>query len=208
MNIFGSDLFGYDLILFGLGFKFQDPLVMLVVGLINLGMTNQVPQVFFKLATRDLMLASSYEADIVFCESLVTFEAISDYGAQAFTPQSPRASLPFYLITCLSHHRTSKDGDVLHSPGHLLLTLGADFTSHGLMFKDAIYQLLEISSNGSNSQELFLSHQLISVALHGSSFHLAAVYVPDSVGNFLLLPKRKIPPDIIISLERFTCTAS
>ena len=107
-------------------------------------------------------------------------------------------SLPFYLITCSSPHITSKDGDIL----------GADFTSHGLMFKAAIYQLLEFSSHGSNSQELFLSYQLISVALHGSSFHLAAVYVLDSVEHFLLLPKRKIPLDIIISLERFTCTTS
>ena len=105
-------------------------------------MTIQVPQVFFKLFAWDLMLVSSYEvADIVFCESLVISEAISDYGAQAFTLHSPRASLPFYLITCSSPHRTSKDGDILHSSGHLLLTLGADFTSHGLMFKATIYNL-------------------------------------------------------------------
>ena len=86
----------------------------------------------------------------------------------------------------------------MHSPGHLLLTLGADFTSHGLMFKDKIYQFLGFSSNGSNSQALFLSHQLILVAIHGSSFHHAAVYVSDLVEHFLLLPKRKIPLDIMI----------
>ena len=62
-------LFGYDMTLFGLNFKFQDPSVMLVAGLINFGVTNQVPQVFFKFAIGDLMLVSSYEvADIVFCE--------------------------------------------------------------------------------------------------------------------------------------------
>ena len=76
------------------------------------------------------------------------------------------------------------------------------------MFKAAIYRLLGFSSDGSNSQALFLSHQLISVALHGSNFYLADVYVPNLVEHFLLLPKRKIPLDIIISLDRFTCTAS
>ena len=93
----------------------------------------------------------------------------------------------------------------MHSPGHLLLTLGADFTSHGLMFKAVIYHLLGFSSHGLNSQALLFSHQLTSFALHGSSFHLAAVYVPDLVEHFLLLPKRKISVDIVISLERFTC---
>ena len=51
MNLFGSDmiLFGSDMILFGFIFKFQEPLVMLVAGLINFGVTNQVPQVSFKI---------------------------------------------------------------------------------------------------------------------------------------------------------------
>ena len=53
--------------------------------------------------------------------------------------------------------------------------LGADFISHGLMFKDEIYHLLRYSSHGSNSQAPFLSHQLISIALHGSSFHPATI---------------------------------
>ena len=86
----------------------------------------------------------------------------------------------------------------MHSPGHSLLTLGADFTSHGSMFKAATYQLLGCSSHVSNSQALFISYQLILVALHGSSFHLAVVYISDSVEHILLLPKRKIPPYIII----------
>ena len=66
------------------------------------------------------------------------------------------------------------------------------------MFKDEIYQFIGFSSHGSNSQALFLSHQLISVALHGCNLHLAVVYVPDSVEPILFLPKRKIPIDIII----------
>ena len=56
---------------------------MLVVGLIRFGVTNQVPQFFFKFAAGDLVLVSSSEvADILVCESLDIFEAISDYGAQ------------------------------------------------------------------------------------------------------------------------------
>ena len=112
------------------------------------------------------------------------------------------------MITYPSLHRTSKIGDSLLPPRHLILTLGADFNSHGLMFKDAIYHFLGFSSHGYNSKALFLSHQLISVALHGSIFHLVVVYVPDLIENFILLRKRKIPPNIFISLERFTCIDS
>ena len=68
---FGSDmnLFGTDIILFGSIFKFQEPLIILVAGLINFGVTNQVPQVFFKLVAGHLMLVLSYEfADIIFFE--------------------------------------------------------------------------------------------------------------------------------------------
>ena len=67
---FGSEMkiFGYDLI-FGSIFNFQDPPVILVAGSINFGVTNQVPQVYFKLVAGDLMLVYSYEfADIIFCE--------------------------------------------------------------------------------------------------------------------------------------------
>ena len=111
---------------------------MILAGFITFGVTNQVPQVFSKLVVGDLVLVSSYEvADIVFCESLVIFEAISYYGAQGFTLHSLRASLP--LITCSSPHITSKEGDILHPPGHLILTLGADITSYGLLFKAEIY---------------------------------------------------------------------
>ena len=93
----------------------------------------------------------------------------------------------------------------MHSPGHLLLTLGDDFNSHGTMFKDATYKLLGFTSNCSNSQALFLSHQLISVSLHGSRFHLMAIYVSDLVEHIIIFPKRKIPLDIM--MENFTCQA-
>ena len=64
---------------------------MLVAGFINFGVTNQVPQVSFKLVVGDLMLVSAYEfADITFCESLINSEAISYYGSQEFSLHSPR----------------------------------------------------------------------------------------------------------------------
>ena len=141
------------------------------------------------------MLVSSYEVDdILFCESLFIFDAISDYGAQSFVLHSSSASLP--LITWSSPHRTSKEEDILHPPEHLLLTLGADFTTHGLLFKATTYQFLECSTHGSNPQEPLLSLQMISATLHGSSFHHAAIYISDSVECIVILPKWKIPPEI------------
>ena len=69
---------------------------MLVVSLINFGVKNQVPQVSFKIVVGDLMSVFSHEfVDIIFCGSLVIFEAILDYGAQTFSFHSPRDSLPF-----------------------------------------------------------------------------------------------------------------
>ena len=121
-------------------------------------MTNQAPQVSFNFAIEDSMLVLSYEfVDIRFCEILDISKAISDYGAQAFALHSPKASLPIYLITCSSPHRTSKVGDIMHPLGHLLLIIGADFTTHGFLFKAATYQFLECSTHGSNPQEPLLS---------------------------------------------------
>ena len=113
------------------------------------------------------MLVLSYEfVYIIFYELLVIYEAISYYGAQEFSLHSPMDSLPIDLITCSSPHRTSKDGDILHSLRHLLLTIGADFTSHRLMLNAAIYHFIGCSSHGSNSQALLLSYQLILVGLY------------------------------------------
>ena len=195
MNLFRSDL-NSDLILFFSYFKIQELSVMLVASLTNSGVKNQVPQL---TATGDLVLVSSYEvADILFFESLDIFEAISYYGSQAFALQSPRDSLP--LVTSSSPHRTSKEEDILHPLGHLLLKIGADFTTHGLLFKAATFQFLECSTHGSNPQEPLLSLQMISATRHGSIFHRAAVYISDSVECIVLLPKWKIPPDIFIKI--------
>ena len=85
----------------------------------------------------------------------------------------------------------------MHSPGHLLLTLGADFTTHGFLFMAATYQFIKCFSHVMNPQEPFLTYQLIAVSLHGFSLHPAAVYISDLVEHMILLPKRKIHPDII-----------
>ena len=85
VNLFRSDLH-YDMILFSSYFKIQDLSIMLVAALTNSGVKNQVPHFLFKTADGDLVLVSSYEvADILLCDSLDISEAISDYGAQAFT---------------------------------------------------------------------------------------------------------------------------
>ena len=142
---------------------------MLVAALTNFGVKNQVPQFFLKIDAGDLVLVSSYGvAGILFCYSLAIFEDISDYGSQAFSLHSPRSSLP--LVTCSSPHRTGKEEYFLHPPGHLLLTLGDTFTTHGLLFMAEKYQFLDCSSHGLNPQEPFLTYQLISVALHGLVF--------------------------------------
>ena len=53
-------------------------------------MTNQTPRVSFNFVVEESMLVLSYEFDdIIFCELLHIYEAISDYGAQAFILHSP-----------------------------------------------------------------------------------------------------------------------
>ena len=47
------------------------------------------------------------------------------------------------------------------------------------MFKAKKYNFILFTSHGLNYKALFLSYQLISVALHGSSIYLAVVNVPD-----------------------------
>ena len=108
----------------------------------------------------------------------------------------------FRLITCSSPHRTSKEEDFLHPSGHLLLTLGAVLTTHGFLFMDTTYQFLECFSHVLNPQEPFLTYQLTSIALHGSSLHSTTVYISDLVERIILVQKRKIPLDII--MDRFT----
>ena len=66
---------------------------------------------------------------------------------------------------------------------NLIILLNQNHPNRSIL-KVATYKFLRFTSHGSNSQEIFLSHQLISVALHGSSFHLADVYVPNSVEHF------------------------
>ena len=109
------------------------------------------------------------------------------------------ASLP--LVTCSSPHRTSKEEDILHPLGHLLLRIGDDFNTNGLLFKAETYQFLDCYTHGLNPQEHFITYQLTSVALEGSSLHPTTVYISDLLEHIILIPKRKIPPDIRICLD-------
>ena len=93
----------------------------------------------------------------------------------------------------------------MHPPGHFLLTLGDVFNTHGLLLMAETYHFLECYSHGLNPQEPFLTYQLISAALHGSSLHPTAVYIFDLVEHISLLRKSKITPDIM--MEGFTCQA-
>ena len=64
-------------------FNIQELTLFLVTSFINFGVTNQASQVSFNFAVEDSMLVLYYEfADIIFCELLVIYQAISDYGAQ------------------------------------------------------------------------------------------------------------------------------
>ena len=60
MNLFGSDLFS-DLIICGSGFNIQELTILLVIGFINFGVTNQALQVSFNFVVDDSMLVISYE---------------------------------------------------------------------------------------------------------------------------------------------------
>ena len=99
----GSDmnLFGFDTILFGSSFKFQEPPVILEVVPNNFGVKNQVPKVYFKIAARDLMSVLSHEfADIIFCEYLDIFEIISDFRSDPFTLIDLELPGNSYTIEC------------------------------------------------------------------------------------------------------------
>ena len=70
-------LFGSDITLFGLVFKFQDPLDMLVAFLINFGVKNQVPQVSFKIDAVDLMSFNTFGYDMkLFGYDMILFGSI------------------------------------------------------------------------------------------------------------------------------------
>ena len=94
-------IFGSNMILFGSSFKFQEPLVILLVVLINFGVKSQVPKVCFKIVVGDLMSIFSHDFDdIIFFESLDIWEIISYFRSDPFTLidlELPRNS---YMIEC------------------------------------------------------------------------------------------------------------
>ena len=127
-------IIGYDITLFGSNFETQNFSFMLVTSLISIGVKNQAPQVSFKLVVGDSMLVSSHEfVDMKYCDFMDILKVRLDYRDYTFYFLSLLSSP--HIITCSSP--LNKDGDLLHSIGHLLLTYGAEFTSHGSMFKAA-----------------------------------------------------------------------
>ena len=66
MELFGFDmiLFRYYLILLGSIFQVHEISVLFVAGFINFGVTNQVPQVSFKIAAGDLISLLSFGSDL------------------------------------------------------------------------------------------------------------------------------------------------
>ena len=66
MKLIGYDmiLFISDLILIGSIFQVHDLSVLFVAGFINFGVTNQVPQVSFKIAAGDLISLHSFGSDM------------------------------------------------------------------------------------------------------------------------------------------------
>ena len=74
---YDMNLFGSDMMLIGLSFKFENLPVMLVSILINFGVKNQVPKVSFKIVVGNLMSVFSHEFDdITFSEFLDILERI------------------------------------------------------------------------------------------------------------------------------------
>ena len=69
--VYDMILFGSDIILFGSIFQFHELLVLLVAGLMNFGVKNQVPKVSFKITARELTAVFCHKFDdIIFCQYL------------------------------------------------------------------------------------------------------------------------------------------
>ena len=142
MNLFGShmNLFGSDMILFGSIVKLQEPLVILVVVLINFGVKNEVTKVSFKITAGDLMSFLSHEfVDIIFCEYLDIFEIISYFRSDPFNLIDIELQGNSYMIEW-RNTQSIEEGDNCASTiivEHLDLfhTLGSDMTLFGSIFK-------------------------------------------------------------------------
>ena len=122
-------------------------------------------------------------------------EPIATHGAHAFALFDPIPSLCSYLITCTHPLCANKDGDIIHSLGHLFHLSGAHLISTGSNFKSSHHLGADYKSQ---DPSLFPSHHWILVVLHGPSIHLGVVYVFDLGEHIYILPKKKIPTDISI----------
>ena len=138
----------------------------------------------------------SHESTVVLiCDLLDSLEAISTHGAHAFTLFDPIPSLCSYMITCTHPLCVNEDGDMIHSLEQLFHLYGAHFISIGSKFKSYHHLGADYKSQ---DPSVLPSHHWISVVLHGPSIHLDVDYVFDPGEQIYLLPKKKIPLDIII----------
>ena len=97
---------------------------------------NQAPQGSFKIVVGESMSVYFYELLILhFVISWIILEATSDFGVQASTLHIPRSSVSSCSITYSSRHNARNDADLLHSFGCMLLSFGAESTSHGLKYE-------------------------------------------------------------------------
>ena len=96
MKFIGSDmiLFISDLILLGSIFQVHELSVLLIAGFINFGVTNQVPQVSFKIVARDLISLHSFGFDMnLFGSDLFSDLIICVLGFKI-------QELTVFLVTC------------------------------------------------------------------------------------------------------------
>ena len=104
---------------------------MLVADLINFGVKNQVPKVFFEIVVGDLMSVFFYEFDdIIFCEYLDILEIISDCRSDPFTLIDLELPTNSYRIAC-TNTQGFEEGENYASTISVEHTLGSNMNLFG-----------------------------------------------------------------------------
>ena len=119
------------MILLGSIFQFHELPVLLVSGLINFGVKNQVPKVSFKITVGELMSVFSHNfIDIIFCEYLDILEIISYCRSDPFTLIDLEFPTNSYMIACTNTHNF-EEGENYASTIYVEHTLGSDMNLFG-----------------------------------------------------------------------------
>ena len=118
---------GSDMILFCLGFKFQELSVMLVAALINFGVKNQVLQVSFKTAAGDLMSFHTFGSDMnLFGSDMILFGSNMILFGSSFKFKEPSVILVSILINFGEKNEVPKVSFEIDA-GDLMLVLFYEF---------------------------------------------------------------------------------